>query len=385
MRNLARAPSNPAFTFDVRRLVEPIPGPRATGIGVRYAGDYDRIEEARSRDDPALPQGVWQYELKRADWQEVVRLCAKTLETRSKDLQVAAWLVEARMHQRGFSALAEGLVLLELLCERYWSELFPALDEEDPQARFAPFDWLNEKLPPILYQLPLTVDDDGRPGYGWSDYANAQRLETLRQRDAKQADRAEARGAINLAAVQARIDSTAPAFYQETVRALDDADRALASLGRLLSARAAFDGALIAVRAAIGALRGFCRTILKERGTGMPDPSIAPTAEPAANGVDHPDAASALAAASAGDAVEAFASTSPASAIRSRDEAYRMLAEIADFLHHAEPHSPTPYLIRRAVSWGNMPLHELLIELSRGGRDMSLLFELLGFSEPPRK
>jgi len=48
---------------------------------------------------------------------------------------------------------------------------------------------------------------------------------------------------------------------------------------------------------------------------------------------------------------------------RTRDDAYRQLIEIADFLGKLEPHSPVPYLLRRAVSWGSMSLEELLPEL----------------------
>ncbi len=70
-------------------LLTPIPGTRPTGQDVAYAGDYDAIIEARREDNAALPQGVWQRELKRADWAAVERLCAETLAARSKDLQVA--------------------------------------------------------------------------------------------------------------------------------------------------------------------------------------------------------------------------------------------------------------------------------------------------------
>jgi type VI secretion system protein ImpA len=49
--------------------------------------------------------------------------------------------------------------------------------------------------------------------------------------------------------------------------------------------------------------------------------------------------------------------------IRSRAEAYRRLAEVADYLIRTEPHSPAPYLIRRAISWGGMTLEQLLPEL----------------------
>jgi type VI secretion system protein ImpA len=51
--------------------------------------------------------------------------------------------------------------------------------------------------------------------------------------------------------------------------------------------------------------------------------------------------------------------------IRSRAEAYRRRSEAADYLLRTEPHSPTPYLVKRAVSWGGMTLTKLLREVAQ--------------------
>ena len=67
--------------------------------------------------------------------------------------------------------------------------------------------------------------------------------------------------------------------------------------------------------------------------------------------------------------------------VRSRDEAYRLLAIAAEYLLRTEPHSPTPYLVQRAVSWGNMPLSELLVEYTQDGNDLRMLRVLLGLGE----
>jgi type VI secretion system protein ImpA len=64
--------------------------------------------------------------------------------------------------------------------------------------------------------------------------------------------------------------------------------------------------------------------------------------------------------------------------IRSRADAYRQLENIANYLQSIEPHSPTPYLVRRAVSWGRMPLPELMQEVLREEGDLNRLFTVLG-------
>ena len=64
--------------------------------------------------------------------------------------------------------------------------------------------------------------------------------------------------------------------------------------------------------------------------------------------------------------------------IRNRTDAYQRLSEIADYLAQVEPHSPTPYLVRRAVAWGSMTVMELLQELVQDEGDLRGIYNLLG-------
>ncbi|HEV3049255.1 MAG TPA: hypothetical protein VGX50_03060, partial [Longimicrobium sp.] len=66
--------------------------------------------------------------------------------------------------------------------------------------------------------------------------------------------------------------------------------------------------------------------------------------------------------------------------IRSRDEAYALLEAAAGYLGRTEPHSPTPWLVRRAVAWGGMELVELLETLIDEGYDLKSLRLLLGLA-----
>jgi type VI secretion system ImpA family protein len=67
------------------------------------------------------------------------------------------------------------------------------------------------------------------------------------------------------------------------------------------------------------------------------------------------------------------------SPITSRSEAYAKLTQAADYLLRTEPHSPTPYLVKRAVIWGSMPLHELYQEIITDEKDLDTIKRLLGF------
>src|SRR5204863_9955527 len=70
--------------------------------------------------------------------------------------------------------------------------------------------------------------------------------------------------------------------------------------------------------------------------------------------------------------------TRPTSSIASRAEAFARLREASDYLLRTEPHSPVPYLVRRAVAWGNMSLSQLLEELLASNTDLSTIDTLLG-------
>jgi type VI secretion system protein ImpA len=56
-----------------------------------------------------------------------------------------------------------------------------------------------------------------------------------------------------------------------------------------------------------------------------------------------------------------------------RAEAYRQIIAAAEFLTALEPHSPVPYLLRRAASWGGMSLPQLYVELQRTGSAWDLV------------
>ncbi|HUK16900.1 MAG TPA: type VI secretion system ImpA family N-terminal domain-containing protein, partial [Bryobacteraceae bacterium] len=81
-------------------LLNPIAGENPAGENLRYAPVYDKIKEARRQDDDA-PQGEWTRERKLADYPLTIKLISESLATKSKDLQLAAWLAEAMLIREG--------------------------------------------------------------------------------------------------------------------------------------------------------------------------------------------------------------------------------------------------------------------------------------------
>jgi type VI secretion system protein ImpA len=330
------APSTP----EIERLLAPISADAPAGASLRHDGVYDKIREARREDDASLPQGVWQRPLKIADYGAVVSLAEGAIERRSKDLQVAAWLGDAWAHLHGLAGVAAALGLVAGLVERYWDGLFPELDDGDDEARARVLDWLDEAL---SRRLLVTKLGDERASITYGDW----------ERAGSEVE-AEEEPAATREALLARMSLVDGARWGSIRATLRAAGEAAAGLERALGAQSKESPHRTAdlLRGMESLVAGVLRET--ESKLGVTEVADAPAAreEPRADG--------------------------SGGALRSRAEAYRRLEEAADYLMRTEPHSPVPYLIKRAISWGNMPLTELLPEFVSSADDLVAVHRLLG-------
>jgi len=155
---------------NLEELLQPIPGDNPSGEDLRYEPVYDEIKEARRQEDEN-PQGEWETERKVADWSKVIKLSTECLTTRSKDLQLAAWLTEALLRKEGFGGLRSGLELIKGLLETFWDTLYPEAEDGDLELRSAPLSWLGLKTDMAVKRVPLL-----RGGYDLFRYDEAQSI-----------------------------------------------------------------------------------------------------------------------------------------------------------------------------------------------------------------
>ncbi|MQP67332.1 type VI secretion system protein TssA [Niveispirillum sp. SYP-B3756] len=362
--------------LDMDALLAPIPGGDPSGEDIRYGGEYDLIKEAR-REEIDLPQGVWKADRKRADWAEVIRLASAVLADRSKDLQVAAWLCEGLLARHGVPGLIAGLLLPAHLLNGFGLDCHPRPDEDgDLSRRALIFEWLNERLVVLLLTLQVTNPPaDREMGLTFGDFLNSQRLQTLAGRESRPPPRG-GQLPVTLQLFNATARATPASFYRELYQGL------MAALAALDQLKTALNGALgdqapslhdLSQR--LHEMAQWVLVTLRERGE---EPAMLEVLEP------DPIPTEALTMEDGEERAEPAAATaalSPARGIANRRDAYRQLSEIADFLAKTEPHSPTPYLLHRIVQWRDLPLPALLLELSRGRRDVAAIFELLGLPE----
>ncbi|MCX6598767.1 MAG: type VI secretion system protein TssA [Acidobacteria bacterium] len=353
------------FQFDLEALLEPVSADSPSGESLRYEGTYDLIREARREDDASLTQGVWQSTLKRANWSEVERLCRAALASRSKDLQLAAWLLEAWLHLHGFAGVDQGLRLYTGLCNKFWDTLYPQAEDGDLEFRAGPINWINEKLPEQIKLLPVTQPTtEETPDYAWSDWEIACR--PLPNTPAGKAAAAEARDRVTQAKFQHSASITPTEVFLERMSQVKSAMAACSELEAVLDTTWGKTApSLRQVWGILDSIRGLIVTLLNQRDLEILTPS----------GAAEPTVAELNLMGEAAD--EATPAPAGPRKIRSRAEAYQYLSEAADYLTRTEPHSPTPYLVRRAINWGGMTLEELLGELVRDRGQLQELFRLL--------
>jgi type VI secretion system ImpA family protein len=162
--------------MDIESLLNPISEENACGEYLCYDHVYDELKEFRREDDIRLSQGVWQTEPKRANWSELNKVGCDLLKTKTKDLQIAMWLMESWIVERQFEGFIDGLRLVKGLSEKFWDEVYPAIDWENRSYsyRLAPFFFLSDKISEKVVLIPLTTTNDASV-YSLADWMEARR------------------------------------------------------------------------------------------------------------------------------------------------------------------------------------------------------------------
>jgi type VI secretion system protein ImpA len=331
-------------------LLQPIPGGNPSGANLRYDPLYDKIKEARRRDDDA-PQGDWQRERKAADFKLVIKLAGDALGTRTKDVQLAVWLTEALLQQEGFSGLRQGLDLLRGLLENFWDTVYPEVEDGDVELRAAPLEWAGTRLEDAVKQVPLT-----RGGLSYFKFKESRTVpseEDAAQNEQKRAQReaAVADGKVPAEQFDKEVADTPTASYEAWVAALEGCRESVEALGSLCDAK--FGGAAPsftplkeALELVHHAANQFLQRKLEQEGR-----KPAPQEEPeAAAEESSTSVAESSAAAPARRRAAAVVGLDPVDL----DEVTARLAAVARFLRQQDAYSPAPYLLLRGYRWGEL-------------------------------
>jgi type VI secretion system protein ImpA len=378
----------PIFASGAEALLTPFAGAQPAGRSIRYEPEYGAIRMAREEEDPNLPMGVWERPLKKADWPLVEAKCVETLRSQSKDFQVASWLCEAWIHLHQIEGCISGANLLIGLVEQFWDGAHPQIEDGDDDARAAPFIWINENLPStLMLHIALLKVPERVPSLVtlaiWDQaVSNApQKAPVAAKAGDPLAEKPLTRDDMNASA-----QGKSLAALVSMRSRLQHAAARWDTLAEMLDARMGVNAPSVARVAEM--LRRLERAAHSLTGGREPAPPAqtavaAPAGQPASAPANEPNRSLSMVSATS---QQAPAPGEPESilrpgAIANRDEAYRLLETVAAYLQKTEPHSPTPYLIKRAVAWGRMSLADLMQEVVREEGDITRFFSLLGIKE----
>ena len=385
-----------AVTLDVASLLTPASEAQPSGPELRYSSDKDKKlyyavrdarkkavdAERRERDfasmgdedkkgQPGPPDP--------ADWESVRRYSVEAL-TKSKDLWIAAWLIEALTRLHGFAGLREGVLLAHQLCESFWDDIHPQPNKEDGlQTRFAQLAGLDggsssegTLIAPIM-NLPITASDS-TGHFSLADFKDASELE---RKDPSIRRRRVEEGAVTLDTFNQAVAETSVEFFLKLLDDLKGAGQAFADFTALLREKEEkyrADGGQpflppsSKIREVLDECLRQCRAMTKD---------ILPKLGSQDEGLDSAEG-------SAGSSNQGADARSLASlSVETRQEAFQTLLRVSDYFRRTEPHSPISYALEQVVRWGNMSLPQLLAELVSDRSTREEIFRRAGIAEEP--
>jgi type VI secretion system protein ImpA len=366
--------------FDLDRFLSPISSAAPAGSDIRTdfspQSTYFALKDAQARARAEERKRREAYEdqpdtnFRPEDWDPVVTYSEEVLTAKAKDLEVAAWFLEALLRLHGFAGIRDGLTLIRELAERYWDEVFPRPDEDGLATTVAPIAALNGVDGPGTLIWPISnIPITGSQPWGVWHYRQAQSLDGA---DADEKERRVAEGGVTLEMFESAVSQTPTSHFVDLLHDLDQARQELQKLTEFLDDRCGADESGFpiapsttaindALAEALQTVRAVTAGLILE--TESPEETAAP-------GAAAPTTSGAVGGAIIGDHTA-----------MSREQAFKSILQLADYFKKTEPHSPVAYLLEKAVRWGKMPLPRLLRELIKDDPMLAELFRVMGVSE----
>ena len=344
--------------IDIDALARPISDEEPAGPDLEYSdvAALDRFSAGTPGTiDPATQELSGAEE---PNWRKVAEQATELLG-KTKDLRVAAWLTRAELANRGLTGLSDGLKLIATLVENFWETLYPPLDRDEGDdpierlnvlANLSP-DPASSSAEAILRTLRGTVICESREVGRFT----VRDLEYVLGRMTPPAGQTAPAAAL-LAAAWKTGD---PAANQEKREGIQIGTAAIQAIIKLFADHSGQRPNLDLLQQTIRRVGEFYAE------------QDAETAAESGGGDGEGD----------GDADEIGGAGGPAGktprsgGLASRADAVRILQQVATFLRKAEPSSPAPMFVDRAIKLLQMDFTAIVKELMPDSKDR---IEMLG-------
>lgn len=298
-------------------------------------------------------------------WDNIISLCEEIFTTQSKDLQVCAYYAEAKLNVEGFSGLAFSLSLMLNLCKEYWDNIYPPIEDGNFELRLSSFHWLQINLPGLISSIPLIKNkiicsDNKVASWFWYEKESkiganesAQAKIFLLNAIANEEDKFIFELYFNFSSILMSLKLMEEEYVSE-ISQLDDRgvslEEVISQCKKILS---------------------FIQPIYVKRNEMLSANSESSDEEEknlrSGNEIQRENRESSKHLYLDGN-------------VSSNEEAYQLINKANSYLLKNDPHSPSPYLIRRALEWRKKSLYGVLIELFTTTSKPQEIFTLLGLS-----
>lgn len=373
-----------AATVDFDVLLNPIEGEVPSGVFLRSHPELssryytlrqhrnDALEAERTlerlavlrasdhADDPSLSELP-----DSPDWEVVASDALDLLQNHTKDLWIAAWLVEANTRIHGVAGFRDALDLCVRLSTEFWDSIYPRPDEDDGYGQtVSQLTGLDSTLQSALQGCPMLPYSSA----SWLDYERALTLEKADPE--KRAAELDA-GAISLSAIESDFRNAGAQALRAVLEDIAQAIEICKIATEKLDALCGKDDSGYPLGPSTTNIQKCLQSMqadFQELSSGLLEDSDAPAG-------DVSEDADAVAAATAAGGVSVAQRP-----VASRDEALQHLLRVADFFRKTEPHSPVSYALEQAVRWGRMPLPDLLKDLVSDEDVLASVFKRMGIA-----
>ena len=336
-------------------LLNPIPGENPSGVSLRYERIYDQIKEARTEDDDTIPAGMWARQAKKADFPLVIKLAGEALATKSKDLQLAAWLTEAHVKREGIALIQPCFKLMQDLQEQFWDTLYPEIEEGDAGMRAVPIEWAANRVAAILREAPITRD-----GLDYYQYKESRAIGYEADAESNEAKREARERAINDGKVTAEdfdkaFAASPKSFYVSLDESIHSATDTINELQIFCEGKYGDDGpGFSKLHASLEEVGQVIGSLLNEKRKLEPDAIAEETVEEESGAEAEAEPEQGADASETGEPVKAKKGKSVSAEPVDWDDAISRIQACALFLLKERSSSPAAYLLQASVRLGEM-------------------------------
>ncbi|MDR0744364.1 MAG: type VI secretion system ImpA family N-terminal domain-containing protein [Holosporales bacterium] len=314
---------------------------------------YDDIKNAKYEEDDRLSLGVWERELKKAEWQLVEQLCVDALINQSKDLQIVGWLMEALAVLDGFEGICKGIEILDEFTKIYWKDCYPKNEdnESDDEQKLKILDWIYETINKRAISIPFVNNNGISISIYNYDYAIEMKTILIRAPDrAKEIQESIEKNNIKtLEMIQNIMKSLDKDYLKSIIECLDRLKHKTDELEKNL--RKLFNNDTVTVFSKLISNVNKLKKFITQYITDIPENS--------------------------GNLIKNHKEYANIPTSSTREQIYDQIAQLAQQLQEIEKHSPSHYMLELVVSWKNKTLLAIINDLKSGTSEAHELLKIL--------